>query len=46
MRTNSKIALSLAFVAIVATTLVGCSPATDTASPPKAEETVAVDAPS
>lgn len=45
MRSNSRIALSFASVAVVATTLLGCSPATSTANPPKAEKTVAVDAP-
>ncbi|MGX1793752.1 DUF5067 domain-containing protein [Microbacterium sp. NPDC055312] len=45
MRSNSKITLALASVAIVATTLLGCSPAATTANPPKAEKTVAIDAP-
>ncbi|MEV7632908.1 DUF5067 domain-containing protein [Microbacterium sp. NPDC089318] len=45
MRSNSKIIPSLAFVAIATATLVGCSPAADTASLPTAEKTVALDAP-
>lgn len=45
MHSNSKIALALAAVAIAATSLVGCSSPAGEAAPPKAEQTVAVDAP-
>lgn len=45
MHSNSKIALALASVAIATMTLAGCSSPAGSTAAPKAEETVAVDAP-